>query len=150
MSLIEKAAAKLKKSESLIERAAKEIKTVPAEDVNKPTSVRQEAAKPVPEMPAKKEPAPVAKSSSTHVEINFDILHQKNILTDNDMENSVTAEEFRIVKRSLLLNAFSKGDAAIKNGKIGKVTRKQTDEGKRSREVSMGKRKEKESERKVK
>ncbi|MBL4894760.1 MAG: polysaccharide biosynthesis tyrosine autokinase [Emcibacter sp.] len=53
------------------------------------------------------------------------------------MENSITTEEFRIIKRSLLLRAFSKGDAAIKNGNIVLVTSTQPDEGKTFCAVSL-------------
>lgn len=138
MSLIEKAAAKLKKSESLIERAAKTKKTmpvvgsdIPAPKIEKNFSPVQENVKPA-ELNLNN-----VKRHSTRVEINFDVLRQKNIYTGDDMDNSVTAEEFRIVKRSLLLNAFAKGESAILNGNIVMVTSTQPDEGKTFCAVSL-------------
>ncbi len=135
MSLIEKAAAKLKKGESLVERAAKKLEK---------TSVMDGGTA----FPARKKPliSEVNTSrlnvnddvlaKSKRVDLNLDILHQKNIQTNED-EDSITMEEFRIVKRSLLLNAFAKGDAAIKNGNIILVTSTQPDEGKTFCAVSL-------------
>jgi len=127
MSLIEKAASKLKKTESLVERAAKELKDVSAKEMPK---------KPVLKV---KQSAEVSKDLGKRpkVELDFDVLRQSNILTSDDLENSVTTEEFRIIKRSLLLKAFSKGDAAIKNGNIILVTSTQPDEGKTFCAVSL-------------
>lgn len=135
MSLIEKAAAKFKKSESLVERAAKEIDKTSLSSKNNYIS----SEKPLssgniePELP-KIEKKP--RKNSTKVELNLDILEQNNIQT-KDVDNSITTEEFRIVKRSLLLNAFSKGEKAIKNGNIILVTSTQPDEGKTFCAVSL-------------
>ncbi|MCF6216256.1 MAG: XrtA-associated tyrosine autokinase [Emcibacter sp.] len=140
MSLIEKAAEKLRKSESLVERAAEKLaksRTIKSEDTNLG-----------PDFGAEKLSGPVLKShqpellkktpkNSTAVELNYDVLQQNNILIENNIDNSVTAEEFRIIKRSLLLNAFSKGDSAIKNGNILLVTSTQPDEGKTFCAVSL-------------
>lgn len=47
-----------------------------------------------------------------------------------DSPATVTAEEFRIVKRQLLLNAFARGEGAIKNGNLILVCSTQPNEGK--------------------
>ena len=128
MSLIEKAASKLKKTESLVERAAKELKDV---------SVKETPHKSVLDVRQPDEKSPKKLDKRPTVELDFDVLRQSNILTSDDLENSVTTEEFRIIKRSLLLKAFSKGDAAIKNGNIILVTSTQPDEGKTFCAVSL-------------
>lgn len=136
MSLIEKAAAKLKKGESLVERASRhEEKTSGGDAVDAQINGRPQGAaeRLSPKAPAEK----TSRKSSAKVDINFDTMHQNNILTDKELGNSVTAEEFRIVKRSLLLSAFSKGDAAIPNGNIIMVTSTQPDEGKTFCAVSL-------------
>ncbi|PHZ86060.1 XrtA-associated tyrosine autokinase [Paremcibacter congregatus] len=130
MSLIEKAAAKLKKNESLVERAAKkEAATSQAPTVTEP--VESSPATPPVHAPKADAEQKKTKRSSTFVEVNLDLLREQGIHAENDdVENSVTAEEFRIVKRSLLLNAFSKGESAIENGNIIMVTSTQPNEGK--------------------
>ncbi|MFC7049351.1 XrtA-associated tyrosine autokinase [Emcibacter nanhaiensis] len=159
MSLIEKAAEKMKKTESLVEKAARKAaensaKAEPAAQ----TSANQVASEtpapaPAPEKPVQAEPvaqaepmaepqaasAPVSRSHgrrSRHVDINFDELRAQNIPV-LETDHSIISEEFRIVKRSLLLNAFAKGDAAIKNGNIIMVTSTQPDEGKTFCAVSL-------------
>lgn len=61
--------------------------------------------------------------------INAGRLKEKNILTLNN-DNVLIAEEFRLIKRSLLINAFTGGDNAIENGNIIMVTSSLPDEGK--------------------
>ena len=136
MSLIEKAAAKLKKSESLVERAAKKIDDVSVAEGDKSSPVKEDLSAPV-LMPERQKVGKKPLKAKAKVELDFSVLQQKNILTSNDVENSITTEEFRIIKRSLLLRAFSKGDAAIKNGNIVLVTSTQPDEGKTFCAVSL-------------
>lgn len=143
MSLIEKAADKMKKSESLIERAAKKMKETSSDAVVSANGKHEIT----PDVNAVVDDAPQAKSFADSVIENKDLkksrnrsgehkvhldmenLRRNNILTA-DTENSIVAEEFRIVKRSLLLNAFAKGDAEIENGNIIMVTSSQPNEGK--------------------
>lgn len=47
-----------------------------------------------------------------------------------DSPSTLTAEEFRLVKRQLLLNAFARGDSAIENGNLILVCSSQPNEGK--------------------
>lgn len=135
MSLIEKAAAKMKRGESLVERAAKELENTSVVDREKVFSARKRP------LTAERDTSrnklnDGGRERSKPVDLDFDILRQKNIHT-NDDENSITTEEFRIVKRSLLLKAFASGDTAIKNGNIILVTSTQPDEGKTFCAVSL-------------
>lgn len=66
---------------------------------------------------------------SRRVEIDLQSLAARHFLTP-DSEPSAMAEEFRLVKRSLLLNAFAKGAGAIRNGNLILVTSTQPGEGK--------------------
>lgn len=143
MSLIEKAADKMKKSESLIERAAKKMKETSSDAVVSANGKHEIS----PDVSTVLDDAPQTKSFADSVIENKDLkksrnrsgehkvhldmenLRRNNILTA-DTENSIVAEEFRIVKRSLLLNAFAKGDAEIENGNIIMVTSSQPNEGK--------------------
>lgn len=136
MSLIEKAAAKLKKRESLVERVAEQLKNVTVTESENAVSAKETFLGPVME-PERQNVGKRSLKISKQVDLDFDILRKHNIQTNIDMESSVTTEEFRIVKRSLLLNAFSKGDAAIKNGNIVLVTSTQPNEGKTFCAVSL-------------
>ncbi len=136
MSLIEKAAAKIKKSESLVERAAEQLKNSTDKAIKNSVSAKKSISDPVVESNRLN----VGKKSlenNAKVVLNFDVLRKNNIQTGLEMESSATTEEFRIVKRSLLLNAFSKGEAAIKNGNIVLVTSTQPDEGKTFCAISL-------------
>jgi len=144
MSLIEKAAEKLRKSESLVERAAEKLeksRTIKSEDTDLGPDLRPDLEMEKLSSPVLKthqsEPLKKTSKHSAMVELNYDVLQKHNILIDDHIDNSVTAEEFRIIKRSLLLNAFSKGDSAIKNGNILLVTSTQPDEGKTFCAVSL-------------
>lgn len=66
---------------------------------------------------------------SRRVEIDLASLAARHYLTP-ESEPTAMAEEFRIVKRSLLLNAFAKGPGAIRNGNLILVTSSQPGEGK--------------------
>tara|TARA_B100001939_G_scaffold241823_1_gene209235 strand:- start:597 stop:1541 length:945 start_codon:yes stop_codon:yes gene_type:complete len=143
MSLIEKAAAKLKKNESLVERAAKKM-AKPAEGEEKKDSAAAESApaaassttsesSKTAQAPAEKKPS---RKQSRRVEIDMEHLKKQNILVV-DGDHSQISEEFRIVKRSLLLNAFAKGEAAIPNGNIIMVTSTQPEEGKTFCAISL-------------
>lgn len=119
MDLIERAAQKMKKAGgSLVERAAEKM------------AQSQSAAAPAPEIKAAVS-APEARENrrGRRVNINFEAMKADNHLTP-DSEPTTMAEEFRLVKRSLLLNAFAKGEGAIRNGNLILVTSTQPGEGK--------------------
>lgn len=133
MSLIEKAAAKLKKTESLVERVENRL----GSSLDAPEKMSISGQDNAHQDEALHTPAHRIKKNSTYVELDFDVLKQNNIHINNDDGHSITAEEFRIVKRSLLLNAFAKGDSKIENGNIVLVTSTQPDEGKTFCAVSL-------------
>ena len=119
MDLIERAAQKMKKAGgSLVERAAEKM------------AQSQSAAALAPETKAAVS-APEARENrrGRRVNINFEAMKADNHLTP-DSEPTTMAEEFRLVKRSLLLNAFAKGEGAIRNGNLILVTSTQPGEGK--------------------
>ncbi|WP_417319008.1 XrtA-associated tyrosine autokinase [Emcibacter sp.] len=157
MSLIEKAAEKMKKAESLVEKAARKAAEAAEKAETSPQPSADQAAAEAPSTPPVKQP-PVQKQSepqsepaaipqveqrsrsygrtSRYVEINFDELRAQNVPV-METDETVISEEFRIVKRSLLLNAFAKGRSAIKNGNIIMVTSTQPDEGKTFCAISL-------------
>ena len=132
---------KNKNKESLVERAARKLadnKQAPDIQSQKKTA-NGELVKPVNYSAADKKVEPRLSQDSIKrdnlreisqtVRIDEDRLHEKNILTLNN-DNVLVAEEFRLIKRSLLINAFTGGDNAIENGNIIMVTSSQPDEGK--------------------
>lgn len=127
MSLIEKAGESIKRRESLLERAAQVAR-----------EKKSDGVKPSPHLstPPRKEQeeqiVPVAKrvkTSSRKVEIDLEMLSERGFVTPNS-EATAIAEEFRQVKRSLLLNAFGKGGAKIDRGNLVLVTSSRPAEGK--------------------
>lgn len=137
MSLIEKAAAKLKKAKVWWSGPPRKRKKLLAARPGRPLRRQSLPAFLFPKKHRSRQiPAVNPKTPAPRLRLIL-ILCIKNILTDKDLENTVTAEEFRIVKRSLLLNAFSKGEAAIRNGNIVMVTSTQPDEGKTFCAVSL-------------
>lgn len=135
MDLIEKAAEKMKKKSegSLVERAADKLaKSEPTKVEAKP-----EAAAAASEPAAAKAVGPHKRPSgfgaegrsSRYVEIDLESLKDRHFVGP-DSEPTTMAEEFRIVKRSLLLDAFAKGDHAIRNGNLILVSSTQPGEGK--------------------
>ncbi len=134
MDLIEKAARKLKQSsrQSLVERAAGKLGGVSSAEQKADVAenpVARAAPAVAPEPAAAAQTAVSPKKTSRRVELDLKSLKERGFLTP-DTDPTMTAEEFRIVKRSLLLNAFAKGDAAIKNGNLILVTSAQPNEGK--------------------
>lgn len=122
MSLIEKAAQKKKGQErSLLERVAQRG-TGPAEE----TADKQKS----PPKAYKAAPTDKAPGKASRVEIlDLDALEEAGIVVPG-RDTTVTAEEFRIVKRSLLLNAFGRGQAPVNRGNLILVTSAQPGEGK--------------------
>ncbi|MBL4601214.1 MAG: AAA family ATPase, partial [Emcibacteraceae bacterium] len=130
-----------KTKESLVERAARKLaenkqapdiqsqtKTANGEFVKQAGYKRPEAgADPV--MAHGEKIRDGLKDITKVIKIDEDRLNEKNILTLNN-DNVLVAEEFRLIKRSLLINAFTGGDNAIENGNIIMVTSSQPNEGK--------------------
>ncbi|MCG8503955.1 MAG: XrtA-associated tyrosine autokinase [Sphingomonadales bacterium] len=116
MDIIEKAAAKAEKTEkvSLVERAAQSD---------------TDADRLVLGADGSGAPASKPKRTSRYAEIDLAGLASQGYITPDSPPNT-TAEEFRLIKRSLLLNAFAKGEAAIPNGNLILVTSSRPNEGK--------------------
>lgn len=70
-----------------------------------------------------------AGSVSRRVEIDLDALSATGIVSPNSPRSQV-ADQFRVIKRPLLSNAFSKGASAIANGNLIMVTSALAGEGK--------------------
>ncbi|WP_417461828.1 XrtA-associated tyrosine autokinase [Kordiimonas sp.] len=62
-------------------------------------------------------------------EVDLVALREAGYITP-DMPPNLMSEEFRIIKRSILLNAFSKGDKKVENGNVILVTSSNPGEGK--------------------
>ncbi len=136
--------------ESLVERAARKLAdSKQAPDIQSQTKaangelVEPENYSAPPESKVEPKAEPVAEPTQVEVaakesslkqvnapiRIDEDRLNERNILTLNN-DNVLVAEEFRLIKRSLLINAFTGGDQAIENGNIIMVTSAQPNEGK--------------------
>lgn len=128
MSIIEKAAAKLdsqilKDDVSIIENAANKLD-------GKHDSTSIENIAPV---------DTITKSRASNTEtklikpkrlaLNFSKLRQYGIITPEDKKTTIT-EQFRVIKRPLLMNSFNKGAGAIKNGNLIMVSSSLAGEGK--------------------
>jgi protein-tyrosine kinase len=72
--------------------------------------------------------ASVTKKTAKRIEIDLESLHAKGIVTLNHTKSQV-AEQFRLIKRPLLSNAFNP-DSGIKNGNLLMVTSSLAGEGK--------------------
>jgi receptor protein-tyrosine kinase len=79
--------------------------------------------------PASTSRALVKKKSKRPEEIDLAALREAGYITP-DMPPNLMSEEFRIIKRSLLLSAFAKGDKKTKNGNVLLVTSSNPSEGK--------------------
>jgi len=124
MDLIERAAQKLKKSgSSLVERAAEKMAAAA------PAAASVQAASAADASSAVRQPETHGQRRNQKVNINLEDLQRRNFITP-DGEVTPMAEEFRLIKRSLILNAFAKGDGAIRNGNLILVTSTQPGEGK--------------------
>lgn len=67
--------------------------------------------------------------SSRRVEIDMEGMRAAGIVTEHT-DGALISEEFRLVKRPLLLKAFDKGPAAIRNGNLIMVSSANANEGK--------------------
>ena len=133
MSIIEKAAGKLGvvpepqreprqvsgDKESLIESALNKQRAVAAETL---VAAPVEPVWTTPDVPA-------SEGNSQVQSINLARLHRMGVVAP-DAEKSQIAEEFRIIKRPLIANAFGQGSARIKNGNMIMVTSSLPGEGK--------------------
>ncbi len=145
MDLIERAAQKLKNEEkkSLLERATNKTGNADEQDLKVPASMIEKsvageanAPAPSPETIAPS-PQPAKTVSSAHSErngskqVSLDLvsLREEGYIMP-DMAPTLMAEEFRIIKRQLILNSFAEGDGKINNGNMILITSANPNEGK--------------------
>jgi len=128
MSIIEKAAAKLdnqvsEDNTSIIENAANKL------DHNKESTT---IGKITPENKVTKSRAPSVNAKLVkpkRLALDFSKLRHYGIITPEDKKTAIT-EQFRVIKRPLLNNAFNRGAGAIKNGNLIMVSSSLAGEGK--------------------
>ncbi len=127
MSIIEKAAAKLDKESwkddaSLVEKAAsklegKEETTAVGKTSPKDITTKTQASSTIPE------------SKPKRFAINFAKLRHYGIITPDEQKTTIT-EQFRLIKRPLLMNYFNKNAGTNQNGNLIMVTSSLAGEGK--------------------
>ena len=88
---------------------------------------QQEASFTAPIIPASRPSEPASKREP--VRLHLESMRLKGMLTP-ESKQSITGEEFRVIKRPLIANAFGKGTAPVKNGKRIMVTSAFPGEGK--------------------
>jgi len=144
MSSIEKALAKLNQSVSKMSTKKPEVKVNPEEAQQVPEilapeqSVRSEDS--IDEMTAKENtPSNVQQKVSLKDVHNIDInaLAKQGMLSP-DSERSGLAEEYRVLKRPLLINAFGKGAVPIEEGNLIMVVSAVPGEGKTFTSINLG------------
>lgn len=139
MSIIEKAAAKLGETVKPIQPASDGEKIARDRDekiIEAAVSRERQREGEKPAMPMQppaerqREPAPRLPEHASRLEnINLAKLRQAGMITP-DGERSQIAEQFRLIKRPLIMNAFSQGAAPVKNGNLIMVTSSFPGEGK--------------------
>jgi len=131
MSIIEKAAQRLSGSRkgSLVEKAAARI------DQAGDAPAAAKAPSPT-TTPGAERPRPCTASAAPRAPIDFKRLRAMGIITPEDAKGRL-AEEFRLIKRQLLLKAFRRGPDAIANGHLIMVTSAKAGEGKTFTAVNL-------------
>ena len=133
MSIIEKAANKLgttpePKPDIKSVSSAPESKIEAA--LNKQRSTATDSIVAVPTEPVVAATAPQTELGNSQFQsINLARLHRMGVVAP-DAEKSQIAEEFRIIKRPLIANAFGQGAARVKNGNMIMITSSLPGEGK--------------------
>lgn len=133
MSIIEKAANKL----GVVAEQGQVARPVPAAAesmiegaLNKQRSMTTETVVAAPSEPVwVADETAVTDGNSQFQSINLARLHRMGVVSP-DAEKSQIAEEFRIIKRPLIANAFGQGTARVKNGNMIMVTSSLPGEGK--------------------
>ncbi len=136
MSLIEKAAGKLGGGANKAPAQGNEAPQAPDASLiegalNKQRSHRSAPFVATPVEPVFKDPETLTMDGggSQVQSINLARLHRMGVVAP-DAEKSQIAEEFRIIKRPLIANAFGQGTARVKNGNLIMVTSSLPGEGK--------------------
>jgi receptor protein-tyrosine kinase len=131
MSIIEKAASKFGSTEPAPPQPAAAPDSLIEGAMNRQRAPVVDTVVAVPAEPvhARVESAPVSDGFSQTQSINLARLHRMGVVSP-DAEKSQIAEEFRIIKRPLIANAFGQGGARVKNGNMIMVTSSLPGEGK--------------------
>jgi len=132
MSLIERAADKLKKNDAsnfILNKASQTVKTdsdpLPFLNDISDQEIKKTGSNLVADSVKKSDSG---RKTTKKIEIDLEGLHHKGIITP-DHSKSEIAEQFRLIKRPLLANAFNP-DSGIKNGNLIMVTSSLSGEGK--------------------
>jgi len=135
MSIIEKAAGKIGTGTPHPSSHGGQEAAVPEASLIENALERQRASHAMPFVATPVEPvfsapdAGVVEGNSQVQTINLARLHRMGVVSP-DAEKSQVAEEFRIIKRPLIANAFGQGAARVKNGNLIMVTSSLPGEGK--------------------
>jgi protein-tyrosine kinase len=130
MSLIERAVNRLSAAKNSMQTAPEQIDA--ALISKKSSSVEKPLAKiSAREVPAQAQPDTVSKATGARgpIRIHLEAIKARGFVTP-DGEQSQIGQEFRLIKRPLLVNAFGRGAPATKNGKRVMVTSAFPGEGK--------------------
>lgn len=119
---------------SLLERAAERLEAELArprveEHTFKAAPSTPDIAVPPPSAPATSPRPRTPARTSRRCEIDLQALHEQGYVVPDALPNTTT-EEFRLVKRQLLLNAMAQGEDAIRNGNLILVASSRPNEGK--------------------
>jgi receptor protein-tyrosine kinase len=131
MGVIEKVARKHRelRNHSIVERAVEKLQREDDDDLDDPV-VEAEPVLPSGPPPSASEPMPGGgQRTSRRVTIDGHRLRSSEIIMPG-AERTRLAEEFRVIKRPLILKAFAKGPQAVKNGNMIMVTSAGPKEGK--------------------
>lgn len=123
MSIIEKAAAKLEKE---AEPNAQNTPSAAAKNSHQELIIENDVLR---EEALGQDCPPNLGSTSKRITLNLAKMRQHGIVTPDEGRTQI-AEQFRVIKRPLLTNAFSKGPGRVKNGNLIMVTSALAGEGK--------------------
>ncbi|HNT38716.1 MAG TPA: XrtA-associated tyrosine autokinase [Rubrivivax sp.] len=124
---------------SLIEQAAQRLEQlrqagVVVPEIEADLSVATPGARAAAHPPAPKPAAPV--QTSKMVTLDLDALMAKGIVTPN-APRSFIADQYRVIKRPLITNAMSRGDAAVRHSNLIMVTSALSGEGKSFTSINL-------------
>lgn len=133
MSIIEKAAGKLEKERRLV--TAQSVPDVSTNSSKPPVGEKDNSVEkndelsPSPDSGISDRPLSASVLTPKRITLNHTKMREYGIVTP-DQGRTQIAEQFRVIKRPLLTNAFNKGPGMIKNGNLIMVTSALAGEGK--------------------
>lgn len=143
MSSIEKAIERLAKSKASNAKKAGSQKPAPKESpapVVEPridTPTVQAAAQAKVFQPSPPTAAPVEKKPNQKITLDYDVLSALGYVVP-DSDSKQLAEEYRIIKRPVVMNAFGKGAAPLEHGNLVSVASSLPSEGKTFTALNLG------------